>query len=275
MNRTKHQFSLLVSLFVPLLAASVALSLAACGQRTGEVRASSDSETGSAANSASGKAPEATLAENEGAVGAAISAAGDSARSLAARADQGRLMSNNPDAMWVVMLSDYQCPFCKQWHDSSMAKLEANYVKTGKIQFAYVHLPLTSIHPHAQVEAEAAMCASAQGKFWQYSDALFAAQPTVRTMSDPSPLLTRIAKQLALNTDEFELCRKSPAIRAQVQSDLQQAAKANISSTPAFVMGEFLIPGALPYPEFSKALDSALVMYKKRQAAQAGPQAKR
>lgn len=248
------------------LAAVVAMSLVACGPRTAELRSSGDSAGTTEATLA--QSPGNSTANTAGSTTATpTSAAIDSARSLAQRADQGRLMGN-PNAMWVVMLSDYQCPYCKQWHDSSMAKMEADYVKTGKIQFAYVHLPLTSIHPHAQVEAEAAMCASAQGKFWQYSDALFAAQSTVRTMNDVSPLLTRIARELSLNLSDFELCRKSPAIRAQVESDMQQAAKANIAATPAFVMGEFLIPGALPYPEFKRALDSALVMFKKRQASQ-------
>ncbi|HEY0931825.1 MAG TPA: thioredoxin domain-containing protein, partial [Gemmatimonas sp.] len=138
--------------------------------------------------------------------------------SLTLRADAGRLLGTG--AMWVVMISDYQCPYCKSWHDSSMAKLERDYINTGKIRFAYLHLPLESIHPHARAESEAAMCAGVQGKFWPYSNSLFAAQRTVGTMNDVSPLLTRIAREQSLDMAQFDACRKSPAIRSLVQADI-------------------------------------------------------
>jgi protein-disulfide isomerase len=193
-------------------------------------------------------------------------AGADSALTL--RADAGRLQGSG--AMWVVMISDYQCPYCKSWHDSSMARLERDYVKTGKIRFAYLHLPLESIHPHARAESEAAMCAAAQGKFWSYSNALFAAQGTVRTMNDVSPLLTRIAREQALDMTEFSSCRQSPAIRSLVEADIRQAAQAGVQSTPSFVVGEFMLRGAVPYPDFAHAIDTALVVFKQRTAAQAG-----
>lgn len=240
------------------VAAAVVLS-AACGSASAD-GSKADNSSASAGQAASASAGSGTSSSG---LSEAISAAADSGMSLVQRADEGRLMGD-PNAMWVVMLSDYQCPFCKQWHDSSMARLEADYIRTGKVRFAYVHLPLASIHPHAVAEAEAAMCASAQGRFWQYSDALFAAQPVVRTMSDVSPLLNRIARDQKLDLAQFELCRKSPAIRAQVQGDIRQAEQAKIVSTPTFIIGQFMIPGAIPYPDFAKAIDTALVLHAKQ-----------
>jgi protein-disulfide isomerase len=178
---------------------------------------------------------------------------------LVARADQGRL-KGNPEKLWVVMISDFQCPYCKQWHDSSMARLEKDYIATGKIRFGYLHLPLASIHKHARAEAEASLCASAQGKFWPYSEALFAAQPTVSTMSDVTPLLNRFARELALDTAEFRRCRGTKAIASLVNSDIAQATQAKVQSTPTFIIGDFLIQGALPYADFRRAIDTALVI---------------
>ena len=60
---------------------------------------------------------------------------------------------------------------------------------------------------------------------------------------------------------------KSPAIRSLVQADIDQAVKAGVESTPSFVVGEFMLRGAVPYADFAEAIDTALVVFKKRMAA--------
>ncbi|BAH37768.1 MAG TPA: hypothetical protein DGD08_16490 [Gemmatimonas aurantiaca] len=243
-----------------LLAGTLSFVTSACNQaRTEDGKAPPAAQT--AAANANAGAPAGPTTTSTGLTPTGT----DSALTL--RADSGRLMGTG--AMWVVMISDYQCPYCKSWHDSSMANLERDYIKTGKIRFAYLHLPLEGIHPHARAESEAAMCAGAQGKFWPYSNALFAAQGTVRTMNDVSPLLTRIAREQSLDLTAFNACRQSPAIRSLVEADIRQASQANVQSTPSFVVGEFMLRGALPYPDFAKAIDTALVRFKQRTAAQA------
>lgn len=192
-------------------------------------------------------------------------AAVDPARELQTRADASRLLGADT-AMWVVMISDFQCPYCKRWHDESMAKFRRDYIDRGKVRFAYLHLPLESIHPHARAEAEASLCAGAQGKFWPYADAIFGAYDATKGMSDVTPLLTRFARELSLDLPAFEQCRASPAIRDLVTNDIAQATRAGVQSTPSFIIGEFLVQGALPYPDFSKAVDSALVVAKNRKA---------
>jgi protein-disulfide isomerase len=164
------------------------------------------------------------------------------------------------------MISDFQCPYCKRWHDESMAKFRRDYIDRGKVRFAYLHLPLESIHPHARAEAEASLCAGAQGKFWPYADAIFGAYDATKGMSNVTPLLTRFARELSLDLPAFEQCRTSPAIRDLVSNDIAQATRAGVQSTPSFIIGEFLVQGALPYPDFSKAVDSALVVAKNRKA---------
>ncbi len=248
--------------WLALLAGTLALATGACNRDTGGANVDSsgqiqtDEQAATSAHESTGIPP-----------GVAPTAA-DSL--LTTRADGGRLLGAQ-DAMWVVMISDYQCPYCKQWHDSSMARFEQDYVKTGKVRFAYLHLPLTSIHPHALVEAEAAMCAAAQGRFWPYSNALFAAQGTVRTMSSVTPLLERIGREVSLDMQQFDSCRRSPAIKSLVASDIRQAEAAGVQSTPTFVVGEFMIRGALPYQDFSQAVDTALVQFSNRRGAQPAP----
>jgi protein-disulfide isomerase len=197
----------------------------------------------------------------------AVSGAGTSGDTLAdsitiQRADRGRLMGRE-DAMWVVMISDFQCPYCKQWHDSSMANLKRDYIDAGKIRMAYLHLPL-SIHRHARAQAEASMCAAVQEKFWEYADVLFREQRAFQPLDNASAKLDGIARELSLDLPTFTRCRKSDAIRMLVENDERQASQARVQSTPSFLIGEFLVQGALPYKDFRKAIDTALAVAKSR-----------
>ena len=224
---------------------------------------------GIGAAAACGRADAASRAAKPDAVAQATAAAtgatpaNDSLANIALmqKADRSRLQGPE-NAMWVVMISDFQCPYCKQWHDSSMAQLKRDYIDTGKIRFAYLHLPLESIHPHARAEAQASLCAGVQGKFWEYADAIFDNFGTARGMSDVSPLLSRIAKDLALDVPTFDKCRVSAPIASLVNNDLAQAKQAGVQSTPSFIIGSFLVQGAMPYKDFRKAVDTALVMAK-------------
>ena len=76
--------------------------------------------------------------------------ASDSARndSLLQRADAGRIQGSPSAPVWLVEISDFQCPYCKQWHDSVYPALKREYIDKGFVRMAYVHLPL-NIHPIA------------------------------------------------------------------------------------------------------------------------------
>jgi protein-disulfide isomerase len=237
-----------------LAALVIALGAVACGQADAAAQSKAATAAQPAASGPSAGQPAAPATD------------ADPLRELQTRADTSRLLG--PDgAMWVVMISDFQCPFCKRWHDESMAKFRRDYIEKGKVRFAYLHLPLESIHPHARAEAEASLCAGVQGKFWPYAEAIFGAYDTVKGMSNVSPLLTRFARDLSLDLPAFEQCRTSPAIRSLVSNDIRQATQAGVQSTPSFIIGEFLVQGAIPYPDFSKAVDSALVLAKNRKAS--------
>jgi protein-disulfide isomerase len=176
---------------------------------------------------------------------------------LVARADRGRTIGSESAPIWIVMISDYQCPYCKQFHDGPLKLAMKDYVENGKARFAYLHLPLPN-HPHSRPAARAALCASAQGKFFEYSDSIFAIQSRLGTVADASSLLTTIAQQVALDMPQFAHCQKSGAIERLVQSDERQSAKANVRSTPSFFVGQYLIEGMAPYENFRTAVDSAL-----------------
>lgn len=86
-------------------------------------------------------------------------------------------------------------------------------------------------------------------------------------MSDVSPLLSRLAKDLALDVPAFDQCRVSAPIASLVANDIAQANQAGVQSTPSFIVGSFLVQGAMPYKDFRKAIDTALVVAKSAKGA--------
>jgi protein-disulfide isomerase len=75
----------------------------------------------------------------------------------------------------IVEFSDFQCPFCKQWVDQTLPSLRSEWQQKG-VALAFLHFPLTAIHPNAGNAAVAAVCAGQQGAFWGMHDMLFARQ---------------------------------------------------------------------------------------------------
>lgn len=230
--------------------------LAACEHADAAAKASTTATAASAPVSSPATAQTASL----GVQPAVADSMSDSL--IIARADHGRLMGRDTGVVWVVMISDFQCPYCKQWHDAVLESVKRDYVKSGRVRLAYLHLPLAQ-HKFSRAEAEASMCASVQDKFWPFAAGLFQRQGDLEKVSTVQPLLDSLARSLSLDMDQFARCQKRQAIRALVESDAQQAGRAGVRSTPSFLIGDFLVQGAVPYPDFRKAIDTALVLAKK------------
>lgn len=92
------------------------------------------------------------------------------------------LLGKKSAKVTIVEFSDFQCPFCKQFFTDTLSQLTKEYIDTGKVKLYYRQFPLTSIHPNAQIAAEAAECANEQGKFWEFHDILFTNQASWDTL---------------------------------------------------------------------------------------------
>jgi len=172
-------------------------------------------------------------------------------------ADLARVKGDTSAKVWLVIVSDFQCPFCKSWHDSTAATLEKEYVATGKVRMAYVNFPLR-MHPHAREASEAAMCAGAQGKFWQYGDSLFNSQPEWAAMQVATPKFESYATSLGLDMSAWRSCMTDHVMEGMIQADYDRGVKANVNSTPTFFVGNVVVEGAEKAPAFRAALDKAL-----------------
>src|SRR3989441_1983578 len=73
----------------------------------------------------------------------------------------------------VYEMSDFQCPYCREFALATMPVLEREYIQPGKVRFVYINLPLSSLHKNAASAAEVALCAARQRRFLAVQDFLF------------------------------------------------------------------------------------------------------
>ena len=182
--------------------------------------------------------------------------------SIITRADLARIQGSASAPLWVIEVSDFQCPYCKQWHDQTYNAFVDQYVKTGKVRLAYVNFPLAS-HVYAWPAAESAMCAGAQGKFWPMHDALFGTQARWEAMSTPMVVFDSLARANGLDMTRWRDCVSSGKMRPLIEADHDRAARAGANATPSFMIGDKILTGAQPLPELQRVIDSALVKAKK------------
>lgn len=173
------------------------------------------------------------------------------------RTDDGYYYKGSPDAaVTVIEYGDYQCPSCA-FYDKSLAPIiDRDYVNTGKIKFIYHELPLTNIHPNAQVAAEAARCAGDQdvAKYWQMHDMLFLNQDSWAGLSSPQNVFSSYAGQIGLNRATFESCLSSGANTAAIQASEQAGVAAGIQATPTFDVNGTKVSAS----DLAAAIDAAL-----------------
>src|SRR5688572_9632234 len=150
----------------------------------------------------------------------------------------------------IVEFSDFQCPFCRRWHEEVYQPLLAAY--PGQIRMVYRHLPLTSIHSDAFPAAEAAMCAGEQDAFWPYHEKLFSSE----TLG--SDIYTQYAQELSLDMNSFESCMTDHKSQEAVQIDTEFAINLGLRSTPTFFINGLPVVGAQPLDVFKQVIDKEL-----------------
>ncbi|WP_454914394.1 DsbA family protein [Variovorax gossypii] len=135
-------------------------------------------------------------------------------------------------AVTVVEFGDFECPSCRQAHPAVQLMLQHF---GHRVRFVFRHFPLREVHAHAELAAEAAEAAGAQGRFWPYFDLLFNHQNQL----DPSHL-GRYAEQLGLDMSRFENELKDGVYRQRVQEQIEIGNRLRVRATPTFyVNGNF------------------------------------
>jgi len=177
-------------------------------------------------------------------------------------------VKGNPDApVTIVEFSDFQCPFCKRFHETTFQLIQENYIDTGKVKFVYRDFPIPSIHPNGAIPAAlASECADEQGMFWEYHDKIFENQKNWELLAaeDVAKEFKAYAQELELNTNQFNDCLNSEKYMDEVSKDYQEGNSYGITGTPTFFIGNeksgyIKLTGAQPYSTFQRVLDQMLV----------------
>ncbi len=148
----------------------------------------------------------------------------------------------------LVEYADFECPFCGQ-AEPVVRDLLADF---GDLRYVWRHLPLTDVHPSAQLAAEAAEAAAEQGAFWEMHDRLLEHQGALQ-VSD----LKRYADELGLDAKRFQRSLRTHAGAGRVAEHMESADLSGVSGTPTFFINGLLHRGAYDIGALSAAVRTA------------------
>ena len=169
---------------------------------------------------------------------------------LAAPVDPRRDHIRGPEAAQVTLVEygDFECPYCGR-AEPAIRDLLADF---GDVRYVWRHLPLTDVHPHAELAAEAAEAAVAQGAFWPMHDMLLRHQDALR----PGDLVG-YADGLGLDLERFARDLRRHAYASRVAEDVETADLATVSGTPTFFVNGQRHYGGYDIDSLSQAVRTA------------------
>jgi Na+:H+ antiporter, NhaA family len=146
------------------------------------------------------------------------------------------------------MFGDFQCPFCL----GAQSVLRRVRERLGdRLLFCFRHLPIPERHPLAPLAAEASEAAAAQGRFWEYHDALFAAQPRL----SPETILA-VGGDLGLDVERMKAEIDSGTHHDRVARNRASAEASGATGTPTFFVNGKRFFGAYDAGSLVEALES-------------------
>lgn len=169
----------------------------------------------------------------------------------------------NPNAPIVIVeYSDFDCPFCKNFHET-MQKVMETYGKDGKVAWVYRQFPLVQLHPNSPKVSAASECVASLGgneAFWKFADLVVSDRGT----NEPTNVtkLPEYAAQAGVDKTKFTACLDAGTFTEKIQNDVQAAMKAGAQGTPYSILiagdQQGPIDGAQPYANVKQMIDTVL-----------------
>lgn len=169
----------------------------------------------------------------------------------------------NPNApIMIVEYSDFDCPFCKNFHQTMQQVME-NYGPDGKVAWVYRQFPLQQLHPNAPKVASASECVASLGgndAFWKFADLIIGDRGT----NEPTNVtkLPEYAAQVGVDKAKFSACVDAGTYNDKITKDVEKAIKAGAQGTPysIIIVGDqqAVINGAQPYANVKQMIDTLL-----------------
>jgi protein-disulfide isomerase len=149
----------------------------------------------------------------------------------------------------LIEYGDYECPYCGQAEDVIRELLAQ---RGDDVRYVWRHLPLNDVHPSAQLAAEAAEAAAAQGAFWDMHDLLLRHQDELRPLH-----LRHYAEQLGLDLDRFRDDLRRREHYQRVAEDVASADASGVAGTPSFFINGRRHEGAYDIDTLTRAVRAA------------------
>jgi protein-disulfide isomerase len=156
--------------------------------------------------------------------------------------------------------SDFQCPACEIFFSNQFPKLLSDYIATGKVYFvsnSFSFIDDRSTTKESQRSAQAAFCAMDQGKFWEYTQVLYANQTGENIGDFTDRRLQTMAEKLSLNMGDFNSCFNGNKYASRVLAERAEGDTLGVNSTPSFAINGQLFE-LTSYDNFFQAIDDAV-----------------
>jgi protein-disulfide isomerase len=176
----------------------------------------------------------------------------------AGRMDAGYRLGSPDAPVAVVEFSDFGCPYCGRFAQSTFRDLHRQYIDAGLVRWRYV--PVSFGFAGGAVMGAAAVCAAAQAGdegFWRAHDVLYRHQAALRGPEALDRILEWLAGE-GLDPQRLNACVRDPATAGILEANNQVAAEWLVRGTPTFLINGTPMSGALPTEFFQKVLDTAL-----------------
>ncbi len=169
----------------------------------------------------------------------------------------------NPNApIMLIEYSDYDCPFCKQYHDTLRQVLD-EYGVTGQVGWVYRQFPIAQLHPNAPKISQAALCVGELGgqtAFWNFTDSIFSS----RNFDDFTNVtrLDEYATDTGVGLSDYQSCMNSGRHNDTIEAEIRNAFAAGVRGTPHTILvfgnEQAVIDGAQTYTALKSILENLI-----------------
>lgn len=176
-------------------------------------------------------------------------------------------IKGNPDApVKIVEYSDFECPFCKRFHDTMNDVMASELGTSGQVAWVYRQFPLEQLHPvKAMAEAVASECAAELGgndAFWQFADRFMEITPS-NNRTEIETVIPQIVREIGLDETAFQTCFESGKYDDHIEADIANAIETGGRGTPwSILVGPdgttYPINGAQPQAAVEQLINLAL-----------------
>jgi protein-disulfide isomerase len=172
-----------------------------------------------------------------------------------------------PDAPVAISeFADFECPACAQFATLTEPDVRKRLADAGQVSFRFYDFPLDQ-HRNSVLASLSAACAADQNKFWEMHDRIFAGQDAWATRpgeSDASAnrrgarLFAEYARAIGLDEKAWSTCVEEQRHLERIRANRQLGIQRQVRSTPTFIVGTQMVPGALSYDALKRLVDQAM-----------------